>query len=124
SAAVENLTIAVSDGIASSTLNYIFSPTGAASTLVSTSGNDVIIGGAGSDTYLFPPNFGHDQNKNYSPGTDVLQFDHTIFAEAAAALAATQDVGGHAVITVDANHTVDVLGVLKASLHLNDFQII
>ena len=43
-------------------------------------GNNNLTGGTGSDTFVFTPGFGHDTIADYTPGTDMLQFDHTDFA--------------------------------------------
>jgi Ca2+-binding RTX toxin-like protein len=81
---------------------------------------------AGGDTFVFAPNFGNDTISNYTPGQDVIAIDHTIFASASAAVAAATDVGGNAVIHVDANDSIILTGISVATLtqHQNDFHIV
>ena len=62
---------------------------------------------------------------NFHPATDTLQFSGTIFANAQAALNATQDDGhGNTVVTLDAHDTITLSGVLKAQLHVTDFHVV
>jgi Ca2+-binding RTX toxin-like protein len=95
-------------------------------TLKGDGGDNKLTGGSGADTFVFAPNFGKDTITDYTPGTDSLTFDHTIFADAAAVMAATQDVNGNAVIAHDANTTVTLTGVTTAQLntHQNDFHFV
>jgi serralysin len=103
-------------------VNYLFSPSGAAATLTGTSANDIMIGGAAADTFVFNANFGHDTVTNYAPNTDILQFaQDAIFTDVAALLAATHDdAHGNAVITHDAGNTVTLAGVSTATLQAAD----
>ena len=64
-----------------------------ADVIVSGSGNDTITGGAGADTltgnagadtFVFHAGFGNDTITDYTAGTDLLQFDTAVFADAAA----------------------------------------
>jgi len=107
--------------------NITLNGTSGKDVIYSTGNNDIMTGGASSDTFVFKPNFGHDTITDYTPGTDVLQFDHTDFANVAALLAATQDdANTHlAVITHDAANTV-ALNVNTATLqnHQNDIHIV
>ena len=79
---------------------------------------------SGHDTFVFSGDFGHDTVTDFQAGQgDLLQFDHTQFADAAAVLARTADDGlGNAVITFDADHTVTLLNVVKADLSAADFR--
>jgi len=91
-----------------------------------TGGDDVFTGTAASDTFIFAPNFGNDTVNNYTPGQDVIAIDHTIFATAAAAVAAAHDVNGNAVIQVDENDSITFSGISSAMLqqHQSDFHIV
>ena len=89
------------------------------------SGNNVLTGGAGVDTFVFNSSFGNDTIMDFNPNEDILQFDHSLFADAATALAnATDDGNGNTVITLDANDTVTLHNVTTAMLHLNEFHIV
>ena len=48
--------------------------------------NDILNGGAGADTFVFPPNFGANEVNNFRPGTDQLEFSHSTFADVAEVL--------------------------------------
>jgi YD repeat-containing protein len=97
-------------------------------TLTSTTGvSDNLKGAsAGADTFVFQPNFGNDTVSNYTPGHDIIAIDHTIFASASAVVAAATEVGNNAVIHVDANDSITLIGISVATLsqHQNDFHIV
>ena len=65
--------------------------------LVSTSGNDILTGKGGADTFVFAPNFGHDTITNFAAqgaGHDTIDFNKSVFDNFATVLAhASQD--GH-----------------------------
>ena len=89
-------------------------------TLFSGTANDILAGGGGADTFVFNLNFGNDEILDFTAGVDFLQFDQALFADAAAVLAATTDVNGHAVIEYDANHTVTLnIDLATLALHQN-----
>ena len=91
------------------------------------SGDNILTGGAGSDTFVFNFGFGHDTVADFNVMQDILQVDHTMFADVAALLAHTADnAQGDAVITVDANDTITLHNVSTATLqqHQSDFHIV
>ena len=62
---------------------------------------------------------------DFHSNEDILQFDHTLFADAAAALSnATDDGNGNTVITIDVNDTITLHNVTTAMLHLSEFHIV
>jgi hypothetical protein len=100
-------------------------------------GGDILIGGGpanqsltgtgNNDSFVFTPGFGHDTITNFQPTTDVLQIDHSVFANVQALLAATQDDGhGNVVVTADAHDSITLQHVTVAQLqaHHSDFHII
>jgi len=102
-------------------------------TLIGGLGNDVLSGGAGSSTFKFlemsgtSANFGKDVIVDFKPDQDVIEIDHSLFANSAALLAAMTDDGhGNAVITVDANNTITLAGlsVAVATDHPADFHLV
>jgi len=101
-------------------------PGPAPSTIVANALNQTLTGSSVSDTFVF--NFidvGHNTVTNFHPDTDTLQFSATIFANAQAALNATQDDGhGNTVVTLDAHDTITLTAVLKAQLHTADFHFV
>jgi hypothetical protein len=73
---------------------------------------------------VFAANFGHETIANFHPDTDVIEIDHTVFADFQALLAATHDDGsGNAVIAANPNDTITVKNVTVAQLvqHQSDF---
>jgi Ca2+-binding RTX toxin-like protein len=105
-------------------------------TLTGTSGNDIVLSGAadqtmtggnGADNFVFKAGaIGHDAITDYTPGTDALLFDQSVFATATALLDATADVNGDAVITTLGGDTVTLTHVTKADLtaHQGDFHFL
>jgi hypothetical protein len=96
-------------------------------------GNDVLSGGTGSNTFKFlemsgtSANFGKDIIVDFQPGKDVIEIDHSLFANVAALQAAIADDGhGNAVVTADANNTITLAGlsVATATAHLADFHLV
>jgi hypothetical protein len=80
--------------------------------------------GANGDTFVFAANFGHETISNFHPDTDVIEIDHTVFADFQALLAVTHDDGsGNAVITANPNDTITLKNVTVAQLvqHESDF---
>jgi hypothetical protein len=73
---------------------------------------------------VFAANFGHETITNFHPDTDVIEIDHTVFADFQALLAATHDDGhGNAVIAANPNDSITVKNVTVAQLvqHQSDF---
>ncbi|GBD48808.1 calcium-binding protein [Methylopila sp. Yamaguchi] len=92
--------------------------------LIGDAGNDVLIGGEGRDVFQFAAGFGKDRINDFEAGPgagDRISFASSIFDSFADVLAATTDSGANAVIRVDANNTITLLGVHAADLHANDF---
>jgi serralysin len=80
--------------------------------------------GPNGDTFVFAANFGHETIANFHPDTDVIEIDHTVFADFQALLAATHDdANGNAVIAANPNDTITVKNVTVAQLvhHQSDF---
>src|SRR5262249_9275642 len=81
-------------------------------------------GPSGSDTFVFAANFGHETIANFHSDTDVIEIDHTVFADFQALLAATHDDdNGNAVIAANPNETITIENVTVAQLvqHQSDF---
>jgi hypothetical protein len=101
-------------------------PGPAPGTIVANAPNQTLTGSSASDTFVF--NFtdvGHNTVTNFHPDTDTLQFSGTVFANAQAALNATQDDGhGNTVVALDAHDTITLTAVLKAQLHTADFHFV
>jgi hypothetical protein len=87
-------------------------------------GNGFLMGFGGSDTFVFRGNFGHDVIDDFA-ADDLIQFDHTQFADFATILSHTADDGlGNTVITLDPSHSVTLDHILKASLVAGEFHIV
>jgi Ca2+-binding RTX toxin-like protein len=90
-------------------------------------GNDYLIGGVGSDTFEFAPNFGKDVIADFQPtgaGHDVIQIDHTVLPDFQAVLSHMAQAGGNVVITADAHDTIQIENTSKAHLNSDDFHFV
>jgi hypothetical protein len=87
--------------------------------------NDTLIGGAGSDTFVFNQGFGKETVADFNPNQDQLAFNHALFAQDTAAfvLSQTHDTSFGAEIVVDSHDTITLPGVTTAQLaaHPSDF---
>jgi VCBS repeat-containing protein len=99
--------------------NVTLTGTGAKDVIYGTGWNDTLTGNGAADRFVFEPEtgggIGEDVITDFQAGTDFLSFNN-IFSNVDALLAATTDVGGHAVITVDSNNTVTLTNVTKQQL--------
>jgi Ca2+-binding RTX toxin-like protein len=86
--------------------------------------NDILNAGAGADTFVFRPNFGLNTINGFAAGTDVIQFDHTIFADVADVQSHMQQIGSDVVIAYRPQNVVTLHDVLLADLHMSDFLIV
>jgi len=88
--------------------------------------NDTFTGYGGVDTFAFGGDFGNDTVRDFVAGQgigvdDVLQLDHTQFADFNAVLAHSQQNGADTVISLDPTHSITLLNVSLASLQAHDF---
>jgi serralysin len=87
-------------------------------------GNDSLTGGSGSDTFVFKSGFGLDAVTDFTAGADVIEIGDALFADFAAVQAASQQVSGDVVITLDASNTITLQNVTLANLQQNDFHLV
>ncbi len=96
--------------------------------LTGNSGANFLTGGDGSDTFVFATsNGGHDTVADFAAGAlseDVIEFGSSVFADFASVLAAAADDGTDTTITIDADTSVLLQGILVADLHSDDFQFV
>ncbi len=83
--------------------------------------NDTLTGGNGGDTFVFKLATGDDTITGFLSATDLIDVSDYDFANGAAVIAATNDVGGNAVIDLGGGNSVTLDGVLTAQLNANDF---
>jgi serralysin len=98
--------------------------TQAGATAQTASASTATTGLAGGDTFVFAANFGNVTLTNFDPETDVIEIDHTVFADFQELLAAAHDDGsGNAVIAADSHDTITLKNVTVAQLvqHQGDF---
>lgn len=93
-------------------------------TLASTSGDDVLMGKGGSDTFVFAPNFGNDVINDFRAsgrGHDRVQFDKDVFDDVSDVLAHATQAGDH--ITIQAPHgdSLTLKNVNLSDLNQYDF---
>ncbi|HVQ67795.1 MAG TPA: calcium-binding protein, partial [Bradyrhizobium sp.] len=104
--------------------NDTISGTSGNDTIFGGAGNDTLSGGSGSDTFVFRANLGQDTVTDFTAGSDVLEFQNGLFADAAAVLAAATTSGNDTLITIDAGNTILLKNVAVANLHVGDFHIV
>lgn len=95
-----------------------------ADTLKSTSGNDVLTGNGGRDTFVFAPNFGKDVITDFQEAGrshDVVQFSKSVFDNFADVLAHASQSGQDVLINAGGGHTLTLKDTKLASLDKYDF---
>jgi Ca2+-binding RTX toxin-like protein len=98
-------------------------------TLEGQGGNDVLTGGAGSDNFVFRLSSGNDTVTDFTNGQDRIDIhDYTTFTQdpsssfaAWIASASVEQQGANTLIHLDANNSILLSNVAKASLAMNDF---
>jgi Ca2+-binding RTX toxin-like protein len=110
--------------------------TGGADIMIGAQGNDTLDGGGGADRlvgatgddlFVFNNGGGDDTIVDFAAGAgteDAIDVSAFGYADLASLLAATNDVGGDAVIQLDVDDSVTLLGVSEAQLHDDDFLFI
>jgi Tryptophan-rich Synechocystis species C-terminal domain/Bacterial Ig-like domain/Peptidase M10 serralysin C terminal/Bacterial Ig domain/RTX calcium-binding nonapeptide repeat (4 copies) len=90
-----------------------------------TAANEVLFGSNGNDTFVFSgTTWGIDTVANFHPATDVIEVSHTAFADVAALLSHSAQVGNDVVISVDAMDSVTLKNVAQANLTASNFHIV
>jgi Ca2+-binding RTX toxin-like protein len=105
--------------------NDTINGSGGADIIVGGTGNDTLSGGSGNDIFVFNAGFGQDTVTDFAAGAgagDAIDFDHAIFADYAAVIAAASTSGSNTVITVDGSTSVTLQNVSLASLNQDDFR--
>jgi|EndMetStandDraft_5_1072996.scaffolds.fasta_scaffold05592_1 Ca2+-binding RTX toxin-like protein len=92
-------------------------------------GDDVQTGGTGMDTFVFKPGFGHDTITDFrvtGVDHDLMEFDSSIFTDAADLFSHGADVAGGVLVTTDAADTLLIKNATMASLqaHPEDFHFV
>jgi hypothetical protein len=90
-------------------------------TFTAGTGNDLFYGNGGSNTFVFGPGSGKDTIADFQPTQDTIQFNPALFANYAAVLQDTTQVGANTVIQHDANSSVTLENVAANSLTANNF---
>jgi Ca2+-binding RTX toxin-like protein len=98
-------------------------------TLEGQGGNDVLTGGADSDNFVFRLSSGNDTVTDFTNGQDRIDIhDYTTFTQdpsssfaAWIASASVEQQGANTLIHLDANNSILLSNVAKASLAMNDF---
>ena len=88
--------------------------------IVGGAGDDIISGGNGNDLFGFETGFGKTRSPA-SRATTGSNLDDALFADFAAVIDASHQVGADTVITLDADNTITLQNVQLASLQANDF---
>ena len=90
-------------------------------------GNDILVGGAGDDTFVFAEDTGHDIIEDFAAGEgsdDVIELQGiSNFDSYEKILAAADDDGFDTTISIDAENSITLKNVLVSELHQDDFRI-
>ncbi len=122
---VENLVVS-SDGaigIGNAQNNIIAGEDGAQS-IDGGAGNDVLIGGAGADRFLFARGAGKDAIADFQTGLDIVSFNATLsqFTDIATIRAAMTQVGGDVVLDLGSAESITFRGHAIADFTGGDFK--
>jgi Ca2+-binding RTX toxin-like protein len=93
-------------------------------TLTSTTGNDIMVGKGGADTFVFAANFGHDVITDFTasgPSHDTVQFSKSVFDSFADVLAHATQAGRDVVIAADHGDSLTLKNTKLAALDKGDF---
>ncbi|MGE4167524.1 MAG: calcium-binding protein, partial [Xanthobacteraceae bacterium] len=83
-------------------------------------GDDILIGGGDDDLFVFEDGTGNDTVTDYAPGADRLDVS-AFYADFATLETQIEDVDGNAVIHLDADDSVTLIGIQKVQLQSTDF---
>jgi hypothetical protein len=84
------------------------------------------LSGSGNDAFVFETGF-QDVINDFAAGSgigDVIRFDDMIFADYAAVIAASVQVGNTTVITASLGNSVTLKNVNLANLNVDDFAFV
>jgi hypothetical protein len=93
--------------------------------LTSTSGNDVLRGQGGHDTFAFAANFGKDIIADFAASgrnSDVVRFSKSVFDDFADVMAHASQIGRDVVIDAHGGNTLTLKNTSLSSLDRSDFQ--
>ena len=85
--------------------------------------NDTLIGAAGKDTFVFPPNFGNETIQNFH-GRDVIELPSSEFSSFADVKAAMTTQGHDTVIALDSHDTITITNTTAHHLHAYNFDFV
>ncbi|AWL93215.1 Ig-like domain-containing protein [Bradyrhizobium ottawaense] len=96
---------------------------GRSNTLTGTTGNDVMVGKAGADTFAFASNFGQDVIKDFAargPTHDTIEFSKSVFDSFASVLSHAAQ-SGHDVVIATGSDTLTLKNTQLDKLNSHDF---
>jgi tryptophan-rich protein/Big-like domain-containing protein/parallel beta helix pectate lyase-like protein len=112
-----------STGQVVATSGQVMVGTDRSNTLTSTTGNDVMVGKGGADTFVFASNFGKDVITDFTaggPSHDTVQFSKSVFDSFASVLSHAAQSGQDVVISTGSD-TLTLKNTKVDALHSNDF---
>jgi hypothetical protein len=96
-------------------------------TLTSTTGNDIMVGKGGADTFVFASNFGNDVITDFiasGSSHDTVQFSKSVFDSFADVLAHATQAGRDVVIAADHGDSLTLKNTKLAALDKGDFHFV
>jgi Ca2+-binding RTX toxin-like protein len=109
------------DNLTGSNGNDSISSGSGAATIDGGAGNDTLAGGAGADTFNFVGTFGHDEIKDFQPGTDHIVLQGTTFFAFYQIEGESIQSGANLVITDGFGNTLQLDNTTYANLSSSDF---
>jgi Ca2+-binding RTX toxin-like protein len=86
-------------------------------------GDDLLTGGSGTDTFHFAIGFGRDAVTDFGASdSDIISFGDSLFADFDTMIAASTQVGGDIVITIDDQTSLTLRETNLLSLNVDDFR--
>jgi Ca2+-binding RTX toxin-like protein len=90
-------------------------------------GNDSLSGGSGNDIFAFGASSGHDLIWDFAAGAssgDIIRLANSPFSDFVSIMAAAEQVGDTTILTIDAQRSITLMGVMKSDLQQDDFLLV
>jgi hypothetical protein len=121
---VHSFDVAAKDALGNAGVEHIIYGTTGNDVLTSTAANEVLTGRGGSDTFVFSGSFGKDTVSDFQASMDVLQLNHSAFADFASVLSHATQVGSDVVIAQDAHDAITLQNTALVQLTSHNVHLV